>query len=258
MIGSSRIVSRTIRLRKRSFSTALSVDSLLRELRQLDTSSLCDADKTSGGNGIRVIAPSIQAMNHRGDVPPSIMAGVATTVSFSEPDDFLPVMRALALEARADEVLVVNTLSSTKAVAGEIFVAEARRKGLAGIVIDGPIRDTAHLDDVHSTKPMRMYATGATPYSGTTQSPGELHDTVTCGGVKVEPGDIVVGDDDGVVVGSVEAFSEIIPIAQKIQEIEEKLVNGIADNKSLTSMTNLEDHIQNRLEGKDSNLEFKV
>lgn len=258
MIGSSRIVSRIIRPRKRSFSTALTMDSLLRELRQLDTSSLSDADKTHGGNGIRVMDSSIRAMNHRGNVPPSIMAGVATTVSFTEPDDFLPVMRALALEAKADEVLVVNTLSSTKAVAGEIFVGEARRKGLAGIVIDGPIRDTAHLDDVDATSPMRMYATGFTPYSGTTQSPGELRDAITCGGVKVEPGDIVVGDDDGVVVGSAKAFSEIIPIAKKIQEIEGKLVDGITDNKSLASMTNLGEHVRNRLEGKDSNLKFKV
>ena len=201
---------------------------------------------------------SIRPMNHRFDSTPSIMAGVAKTVSFTEPNDFLPVMRALALEAQADEVLVVNTLSSIRAVAGEIFVAEARRKGLAGIVIDGPIRDTAHLDDLRSTMPMRMYATGSTPYSGTTQSPGELQIPVTCCGVEVQPGDIVVGDDDGVVVGSVEAFSELIPIAKSIQDIEAKLVDGIAENNSLASMTNLEEHVQQRLEGKDSNLEFRV
>jgi len=189
------------------------------------------------------------------------MVGVAHTVAFTEPNDFLPVMRALALEAKSDEVLVVNTLSSTRAVAGEIFGAEARRKGLAGIVIDGPIRDTAHLDqDDSSTECMRMYATGTTPYSGTTQSPGELQTPVACGGVEVRQGDIVMGDDDGILVGSFDAFSELIPIAKTIQEIEGTLVDGITcpTKGSLASMTNLEEHVQRRLEGKACNLEFRI
>jgi len=200
---------------------------------------------------------TIRPMNHRFDAIPTIMAGVARTVAFTEPNDFLPVMRALALEAKSDEVLVVDTLFSTRAVAGEIFGAEARRKGLAGIVIDGPIRDTAHLD--HDTA-MRMYATGTTPYSGTTQSPGELPTAVTCGGVEVRQGDIVVGDNDGVLVGPWDAFSELTPIAKAIQEIEGKLMDGITGptKRSLASMTNLEEHVQRRLEGKASNLEFRI
>jgi 4-hydroxy-4-methyl-2-oxoglutarate aldolase len=167
--------------------------------------------------------------------------------------------------------LVVDTLSSTRAVAGEIFVAEARRKGLAGIVIDGPIRDTAHLDDCSylssnnegngtTTTTMRIYATSVTPYSGTTDSPGKTQEVVTCGGIEVRPGDIVVGDDNGIIVGEASTFSKLIPIAKKIQQIESKLIAGItsSEEKSLASMTNLEDHVRHRLEGKLSNLEFRI
>ena len=241
-------------------STSSLVQTLLGDLRKLDTSSLCDAEKTIANNhegGIRLMNTNIRPMNHRDRG--AIMAGIARTVSFTEPNDFLPVMRALALEAEADEVLVVDTLSSTRAVAGEIFVGEARRKGLAGIVIDGPIRDTAHLEDEETTNPMRMYATSITPYSGTTQSPGEMQaPVVNCGGIEVRPGDIVVGDDDGVLVGTVDIFSKLVPIAKNIQGIEGKLMDGISENISLASMTNLEEHIRRRLEGKDSNLEFRI
>jgi len=195
----------------------------------------------------------------------AVMAGVARTVKFTEPNDFLPVMRALALEAQPDEVLVVDTLSSTRAVAGEIFVAEARRKGLAGMVIDGPIRDTAHLDpkpseDEPTPTVMRMYATGVTPYSGTTQSPGKMQaPVVNCGGIEVRPGDLVVGDQDGVLVGDVAAFSALVPIAQTIQQIESELLDRITSGeKTLESMTNLDEHVRRRLEGEDSNLEFRI
>lgn len=258
-------------------STSSSLQTLLRDLRQLDTSSLCDADKTKNGqsgSAIRLMDTTIRPMNHRrfdsacGGT--TIMAGVARTVSFTKPNDFLPVMRALALEANADEVLVVDTLSSTRAVAGEIFVAEARRKGLSGIIIDGPIRDTAHLNQDNSNSDdkksgeratpltMRIYATSITPYSGTTQSPGRMQQVVNCGGVEVQPGDIVVGDDDGVLVGTFSTFSEIVPIAKKIQDIETKLMDGIHSSSSLASMTNLQEHVQNRLEGKASDLEFRL
>ena len=156
-----------------------------------------------------------------------------------------------------DEVLLVNTLDSSKAVAGEIFCAEARRKGLAGIIIDGPVRDTRHLSKY---PPVRMYASSVSPYSGTTQSAGNMQVRITCGGVEVVPGDIVVGDEDGVVVGSVATFQQILPVAQQIQIIESNLLDGITSdtNKSVASMSNYDEHLEKRLRGDTSSLEFRV
>ncbi|KAL3910837.1 MAG: hypothetical protein SGILL_007533 [Bacillariaceae sp.] len=185
-----------------------------------------------------------------------VMAGVARTVQFTEPDDFLPVLRGLQ-EAEKDEVLVVNTMDSVRAVAGEIFTAEAHRKGLAGIVIDGPVRDVRHLSKY---PPLRVYAASTSPYSGTTQSVGEMQQPIICGGVEVVPGDILVGDEDGVVVGSDATFQQILPMAQQIQSIEGKLLEGITldSNKSVVSMSNFNEHLEKRKRGDPSNLEFKV
>ena len=253
-------------------TTTSAVGKLLGDLRQLDTSSLCDAEKMTissenddSKSRIRLMNSTIRPMNycqHR-TKSAAVMAGIARTVSFTEPNDFLPLMRALALEATTDEVLVVDTMSSTRAVAGEIFVGEARRKQMAGIVIDGPVRDTAHLDDDHGddSAVMRLYATGITPYSGTLQSPGKMQAKVMCGGVLVQPGDIIMGDQDGVLVGDITTFSKLLPIAKTIQTIEQKLIDNIAlssEKRSLASMTNLEEHVRQRLDGKDSTLKFQI
>jgi len=88
-------------------------------------------------------------------------------------------------DAQTDEVLVVNTQNSNRAVAGELFCAEATRKGLTGILIDGPARDIVHLQKYNS---VRLYSREISPYSGTTQSPGKMQVPVECGGVQVQPG----------------------------------------------------------------------
>jgi 4-hydroxy-4-methyl-2-oxoglutarate aldolase len=180
-------------------------------------------------------------------------------VQFTERDDFLPVLRGLH-EAERDEVLVVNTLYSTRAVAGELFCAESRRKHLAGIVIDGPVRDTRNLSGY---PPVRVYATGTSPYSGTTRSVGKMQPSgkilVTCGGVKVSPGAIVVGDADGVLVGSAESFQRLVPLAREIQRLKSEILEGISSgSKSLVSMSNYADHIKNCLAGRESVLEFRT
>lgn len=206
---------------------------------------------------------TIRPMNHhtprtnKGDVDVQIiMAGIARTVQLTDPNDILPILRALH-EAESDEVLVVNTMNSTRAVAGEIFCAHAHSKGLAGLVIDGPVRDTRHLSKY---PPVRVYASSFTPYSGTAQSVGKMQQSIVCGGITVRPGDVIVGDEDGVLVGSVDVFQEIFPLAKQIQEMEQKLLDGITldTNQSISSMSNIEEHIRQRLQGRSSKLEFRV
>jgi regulator of RNase E activity RraA len=242
------------------------IQNLLQDLRTVDTSSLCDADKTISSNVKHLISvmdtQTIRPMNHHINLnltsnnPKIVMAGIARTVQFTEQNDFLPVLRGLQ-EAQKDEVLVINTLSSTRSVAGEIFCAEACRKQLAGIIIEGPVRDTRYLSNY---PPVRIYASSSTPYSGTTQSVGRMQCPVVCGGVAVQPGDIIVGDEDGVLVGSADSFQTILPIAKQIQEMESKLLHGITSEskKSVASMSNYDDHLLHRLQGKESKLEFRV
>ena len=233
--------------------------SLLSELRRLDTACLCDADKglaapassehPGGYEKLKLLDRYLRPLN----APKTTIAGIVRTVQCTQPNDFLAVLRGLD-EAEKDEVLVVCTKGSTRAVAGEIFCSEAQRKGLAGIIIDGPMRDTAYLSQFS----VKCYSSSVTPYSGTIQSPGEMQVDIRVGEIVVSPGELIVADDDGIITGSSETFQKIIPIAKAIQEIESKVQKRISEGSSVASLTNLHEHLNRRLKGEDSNLEFRV
>lgn len=186
----------------------------------------------------------------------TIMAGLARTVQCTRRNDILAVLRGL-VEAEKDEVLVVNTSDSTNAVSGELFATEALRRGVLGIVVDGPIRDSNRLRQLVGDK-LRIFATCVTSYAGTEQSPGNVQIPVVCGGVSVYPGDIVVGDDDGIIVGSADTFTKLLPVAQRIYDMETKIQQRLLEGKSLESLTNCRDHIEARLAKEESSLEFRL
>ena len=265
-------------------------ESLLPALRALDTAAICDADKgmfskdnINDGNreykGIKVLPPSLRpihpqqlntitgAHNISGT---TTMVGWAKTVQCTQRNDFLAVLRGLmevttTESNNQDVVLVVDTCGSDRAVAGELFCLQALGYcRMAGMVVDGPVRDTIHVQNnilQQQKQPLfRMYATSVTPYSGTIQSPGCTDVSVTLsGGIVVEPTDIIVGDNDGVIAADADTLEQLLPDAQAIFDLEarvkEKLLKG---EENLASMTNYDDHLAARLAGKPSSLGFKV
>ena len=131
-------------------------------------SALCDADK-----GLPVVDPGIRAI-----VPDVRMAGPALTVVAQ--DDHLPVFSALDAAEPGDVLVVVNG-GGSRAVVGELFATEAKRRGLAGIVVDGLCRDVAGLRRLG----LPFFARGTVPASGSTVSRAALRQRVRCGGVDV-------------------------------------------------------------------------
>jgi regulator of RNase E activity RraA len=215
------------------------MDDLLRRLRAIDSSTLSDAAKHLPvmDAGLRPLRPGLK------------LAGRAVTVAAA--DDLMPVIDGLA-RAGAGDVLVIDSGGATRAVAGELFGHEAARRGLAGIVIDGLCRDTGSLRELD----MPYYARGAVPNASPAQAvPGEPG-PIVCGGVEVRPGDILVGDDDGIVVGSEEDLAAVIDAAEALQATEASMLAAIREGGSLFDHLDFEDHLARRRAGEESRLRF--
>ena len=218
---------------------------LLQRLGSLDTACLCDADKALQV-GLRVMSSEIRPL-----CPGLKMAGRAHTVRCH--NDFLTVIKALH-DAQPQEIIVIDSQNSTKALTGELFPTEAARKGLAGIVNDGPCRDTAAVREIG----LPYFARAVCPVPGTTNQLFQTQVPIQCGGVTVHPDDVLVGDDDGVLVATSQEFEQLIPLAEEIQGKEEQMLRRMSEGISLIGMLNFEEHCDRIEKGEASRLEFKV
>lgn len=145
------------------------------------------------------------------------LLGPAFTVK-GRPGDNLLLHKALDL-AQPGDVLVVDAQGDlTNSIMGELMVLWAKKRGLGGFVIDGSIRDVGALKNMD----IPIYAAGITPAGPYKDGPGEINVPIVCGGVVVNPGDIIVGDDDGLVVIKPEDAPEILAKTIAKNQAEQK------------------------------------
>jgi len=216
-------------------------DELITRLLAIEVSALCDADK-----GLPVVDPGIRAM-----VPDVRVAGPALTVVAQ--DDHLPVFSALDAAAPGDVLVVVNG-GGSRAVVGELFATEAKRRGVAGIVVDGLCRDVAGLRRLG----LPFFARGTVPASGSTVSRTALGQRVRCGGVDVAAGDIVFGDDDGLVIAPADRLAAALEGGEAVARAERAMLAAMADGRPLHELTNFAEHVAALDDGRESALEFRV
>lgn len=122
------------------------------------------------------------------------VAGPAFTVRCPPGDNLM--LHAAIYRAGPGSVVVVQAGDVDYALAGGNVCAVAQRRGIAGFVIDGVIRDLAEVRELG----FGVFARGVIPVPGVKAAAGPLNEEVRCGGVTVRPGDIVVADEEGVAV----------------------------------------------------------
>jgi len=145
------------------------------------------------------------------------MAGPAFTVK-TRPGDNLMIHKALLLAEPGDVIVVDGGGDLTNALMGELMLSHAIKIGAAGVVINGAIRDSAWI----RANDFPVYAAGVTHRGPYKDGPGEINVPLALGGMVIEPGDLVIGDDDGLLCVPFAEAAAIHAAAKSKNEAEAK------------------------------------
>jgi regulator of RNase E activity RraA len=190
---------------------------LIEQARQFQSAVLCDVAGRRGALNGR-IQPLSSTMK---------LAGPAFPVEV-RPGDNLLFHVALALARSGDIIVVDGKAYESAALVGELMATQAAAADLGGFVLDGAVRDT----EILSEGPLPIFASCRNPAGPTKGIDGRIGKTIAIGDVAVEPGDLVVGDADGVVIIPRKDVPEVLKAAQqklkaeaqRLKEIEEGLL----------------------------------
>ena len=185
---------------------------LVAEFAQTSTAHLSDSMERLYSAG-----PDLRPM-HRGGT----LAGPAFTVKTAAGDNLL-VHKALDMAEPGDVIVVDAGGFRDQAVVGEIMAGWAARRGIAGLVIWGAIRDSAEIRD----GAFPVFASGVTHRGPYKDGPGEINVPIALAGMPVHPGDIVVGDADGVVAVPLAAAEAVLASARRIRDKEARVLKDI-------------------------------
>jgi len=159
--------------------------------------------------------------------------GTAVVVQTFEGDWAKPVEATDV--AKEGDVIVVYAGSKQVAIWGELASWSCKQKGIAGIVIDGAVRDVAEIRRLR----FPVFAKYVVPNAGEPKGFGELNAEITCGGQEVGPGDWIIGDDNGVVVVPKARAYEIARRAKEVWKNEERVRAEIKRGKTLSQVLDL-------------------
>lgn len=153
--------------------------------------------------------------------PALMMVGRAFTVRV-RPGDNLMIHKALQLVEKNDVIVVDGGGDVSQSLIGGNIQITGHFKGVAGFVLDGAIRDLS--DWAKGTMP--IWARGHTHRGPSKDGPGEINVPIVCGGMLVNPGDLVIGDADGVMAVPADEIEALWPLVEKQRQKEERLASG--------------------------------
>jgi 4-hydroxy-4-methyl-2-oxoglutarate aldolase len=197
---------------------------VLKALAAASTAMLSDALGRWGNMeaAIRPVAPGMQCF------------GPAFTLR-CWPADNLTIHRAVELAAPGDVLVVDGGASGDTALLGDILVYAARLRGVAGIVLQGLVRDSAAL----AAQGLPVFARGTTARGPVKETLGSLQAAIQCGGVPVRPGDLIAGDDDGVVVVPREEAGSVAERVRLVHDREERVRKALAAGQTTVDILGL-------------------
>ncbi len=184
----------------------------------------------------------VDAMDGRGALDSTIkpvdpgraqFVGTAMTCA-TGPSDNLAILAAVALAQKGDVVVSASDGFTSTAVVGDIVSLLAKNAGIQAIVVDGMARDSEGIVGVG----LPVFSRGITPNSCVKSGPGRVGHAIVAGGVAIEPGDVIVGDRDGVVVIPQAKLDAVIERIESIREAERKVIANITSN-NLTRMDSI-------------------
>lgn len=164
--------------------------------------------------GLTVLDAAIRPLK---PLPPGKRLVGAATTALCEGTDYGAVHHAIAVAQPGDVIVVEAGGRSNPAIIGELLSGSARLKGVRGLVVNGAVRDVARLREWDD---FPVFTRHVTPRGPSSYDRGTVNDIIAVGGVKVAPGDIVLGDDDGVA---------IVPRAEAAAKIEAALARVAAE-----------------------------
>ncbi|MBG9448512.1 RraA family protein [Cytobacillus firmus] len=154
------------------------------------------------------------------------IVGSALTVR-THPSDNLMVHKAMDL-AKPGDIIVIDACGDMgNAILGELMCHYAKVKGIKGYIVDGPVRDLTGIAQMG----FPVFSKGGSPRGPYKEGPGEINTTISCGNVPVSPGDVIVGDDDGIIVIPKQDASAVLEKAKALASKEKEIIQSIYDGK---------------------------
>lgn len=203
--------------------------SLLDAWRKVPVSVVVDLDES-----IRQIDPAIRPLRVAGSQP--ALFGRAVTVH-CEPPDFGAVLHAIDVAGKGDVLIIAAGGDSQNAMIGEILCGQLRTKGAAGIVCDGAIRDVKTLG---RWTDFPVYSRSVTPRGPVGAAHGFINGPVMLAGIEVHPGDLIIGDDDGLVALSEQDLKAWIMAAENRIKTEDTWAARLADGETVGEVFGLQ------------------
>lgn len=200
-------------------------DELIERVSRLSPAQLCDGMKSLEIFREGCMDSDILPIDEN-----KVMIGTAYTVDTEEGDNF-PIHVAI-YQGKPGYVLVVAGKGyQEKAYIGDLMGAAADAIGLKGLVIDGFVRDKLGLKELN----IPVYSRGLMQRGPGKKGPGEINTTVMCGGIKVQPGDLIFGDCDGVTVIPRDRIEEVLERAEQKDSYEQNRRIQIAEYRRCLS-----------------------